>query len=184
MPVTAGTAQNYKRARVKMRDIQGQSVPITWYLVNSGVETDAQMLTAFTTFLNDLEAVSGAIVEEASFDNVSEIPFTSNSSPKSAQYATIDQVMALNFQRANPLKPSGVINKTFPIPAYTVGTASLAFPNAGVPNTAQPNMATIIAFLSNRLAFRYSGDGLIYTGLTFVAGDSAGVSLPDVVNNS
>lgn len=184
MAIIQGPTRLYKRARITMRDIQGQTLPIAFYLVNAGAEADAALIAAFSTLLSNMEVLSSAVVTNATIESVSEIDFTSNSSASVSQYATVDQVMALNFQRVNPLKPTGVINKTFPIPAYAVGVASKNFPNAGRPNVGQVTLDAVTAFLNARLAFRYAGDGLIYSGLTFVEGDSAGVSLPDVVDNN
>jgi hypothetical protein len=184
MTVSAGSAQNYKRARITLKDTQGQKVGISFYLVNASAESDATLLISFTAFLNHLEAISSATVAEAFLENVSEIPFTSDKTAETAQYATIDQDMVLDFQRSNPLKPSGILSKNFPIPAYKVGVASLDFPAAGVPNVSNTDVAAIISFMNARLATRYSGDGLIYNGFTFVAGNSLGLSVSDIVDNA
>lgn len=181
MTVSAGTDATYKKARIKLQDAQQQTIPISFYLVNYSAESDATLKTAFGTFLADLEAQTNCKVLSATLESVVATPFTSDKTPGTANFATVDNVLALNFQRANPLVSTGVVNKTFPIPAYIVGTASGAFPNAGVPN--ESGLANVITFLEHRLAFKYSGDGLIYTGFTYIQGDSQGISLPDLVDN-
>lgn len=186
MAYTVSANISYVSALLRFADIQNQPGTVSILIEKTPAEeADEQVFKDnFTTFLLDLETVSNAKVT-AEIEDVIINRWSSDKVPTTAlNFALVDQVLALNFERANPLKPdTSKLNKTFPIFAYKVGTASLGFGSAGVPNVANANMAAIITYLTTRLNVRYSGDGLVYGTLAFKAGESGGISLLDIVDS-
>lgn len=174
---------DYLTFLIKVKDIMGQIRTITGYLTahaDDGVVNEVQ--DNFGTFLLNIEAVTACKIEFAQLQSVVGWTWTSDKVPQSIQFATVDQALILNFERANPLKPGLKLNENFPLLAYTVTEASLDFPSAGSVNLGNADVGEIIDYLNKRLTVRYSGDGLLYNGFAFVNQDSGGVSLPDIVD--
>lgn len=175
---------DYLTYYIRVRDIQGQPMSVSGFLTaHSDDNLVNEVQDNFGSFLEDIETVCAVKIDYARLDSVVAWSWTSDKTAQSTQFATVDQVAVLNFERANPLKPGLKLNENFPLFAPKVGTAVLDFPNAGVVKTATTAVADIIDYLTKRLTSKYSGNGLLYNGFTFILPDSGVVSVPDIVNN-
>lgn len=183
MTITLGTPVTVTKLNITFKDVQEQTLPVTMYFQNAPAESDAGFLTNLAIFLADMDAISNATIY-GKLEKTTITPFTSDTLPLGLiNFATVDQVLDLMFSAPNPLKPGLKLNAGVPVPAYIVGTASLDYPNAGVPKTADTQVARIISFVEDHLITRYEGNGQYYGGYTYNAAKSGGVSLPDSVDN-
>lgn len=183
MAITTGTPVDSKHSLIRVKDAQNHFVSFGCYLT---AHSDDNVLNTFqenyAAILGRIEALCNCAVVEAILEETTTTIFTSDKTPETSQFATNDQVLSLNFERANPLKPGLVLNSTVPLFAYKPNKASLDFPNVGVPKVADSDMAALIDYFQKRLTERYSGNGQLYNGFTFVLADSGGVSVPALLN--
>lgn len=185
MAVTITDLPDYLHFTVEVEDIQKQRRRFSGYLTAHADDNLVnEVQDNFGSMLDDIEACCGVKVSYALLENIVAWSWTSNKTAESAQFATVDQILALNFERANPLKPKGKLNATVPLFSPTVTEAVLNFPNAGQPNLTNQPLIDIIDYFQKRITVRYDGNGLLYNGFTFQAGDTVTISTPDIVDNN
>lgn len=182
MAITTGTPVESKHSLIRFKDAQNHFVTYGCYLT---AHSDDNVLNTFQEnyagILARFEALCNVAVVKAILEETTTTVFTSDKTPETAQFATNDQILALNFERANPLKPGSVLNSTVILPAYKVNKASLDFPNVGVPKIADSDLAALIDYFEKRLTERYIGNGQLYNGFTHVLADDGGISVPAIL---
>lgn len=184
MALTITDLPDYLHFNIKTKDIMGQIRSFSGYLTAHADDNLVnEVQDNFGSMLEDIEACTACKIESAELESVVGWTWISDKVPETLQYATVDNILVLNFERANPLKPGLKLNANVPLFAYTVGEASLDFPSAGSFNPGNVPVNDIKDYFQKRLTERYSGNGLLYNGFTFVNEDSGGISVPDIVDS-
>lgn len=183
LPIT--DLPDYLHFYIRVRDIMGQKRSFSGYLIATGDDNLVnEVQDNFGAMLLHIEGCTAVAIDYALLESIVAWSWASTKTPETVQFATVDQVMLLNFERANPLKPGSKLNANIPLHAYTVTEASLDFPSAGSFNTGNADATAIRDYFASRLAVKYSGDGLIYNGFEFVNQDTGGISLIDIVDDN
>lgn len=185
MALTIAVVPTYLHFEWKVQDIAGAVRTVTGYLTpHSDDNLVNEVQDNYGAMLANIEGCSAVKILSAKLQRVEEWTWTSDKTPESVQYATVDNLFALNFERANPLKPTSILNFSVPLYAYTVGEASLNFPNQSSYNSGNANVSAVVDYFTKRGTVRYSGNGLLYNGFHFVVEDTAGISVPDIIDSN
>lgn len=109
MAIAIGSAPDEVSLRIQFKDVDGEEVIKVVSL--DGAMTDADIVVLMTS----LDALTNAGVLKASV--VTSRPITGFSAASSAAQNTIGYIMALTFEKANPLNANKTVRKSFIVPA-------------------------------------------------------------------
>lgn len=153
MAIAVGADPDEVVIRLLIRDVDGEEVVKTFALSGDADDTDVANICTY------FDALTNAAVVKASV--VSSRPITGWASATDALQNSIGMIMALTFQKTNPINPNKTVSKAFIVPAFVNALKGSGTPiKPVIDNT---NLNNLTAALEDLLQYE-GADGEFYPG--------------------